>query len=879
MDHSEQDRAEVSRQLEALQDKAGQALNACHFATASRLFGDVARLSRSEGLIVPYIFGTFHQMDLALDLLRPDVAREKAIELVAILESEERARQIQPEDFPDAHYEWMVSRLSACTYENLAEATGRLDGYNSEGMHGCISEGIQVCRQTGKLACIRCFQEYAAEVYLAADDSDLALHHTRTIVMHKGDWSDRGNRRWFGSKNEGSLLLLDGQMEAAEAAFAKALEQTKEEKVSLPLQARLRASVEYEQMLLLNGKLDPTTIHSDSHSLRKERVPEGEYPANHLRWQWNDALALCCQKNYNDAIALLTKLDRWLTEHRCLSDWFETRLRLIAAYRLSDQSRQVEALANQLEKKAKEARDWLTMRRLEYLLNPFEPVTPLALLAPLTHGPFAAHEGSVRLPISVETGIPSSEMAAAVTTDEQSEAIATPLNDLIEELAMRLSNSEETDVSSVIEDILAVPPEKLTANLDAVRLLHMLRFLLNDGKRAAQIWSWVESVGRPFIDDPVILNLQAVLGDVLRMFEETPEDLIDVDRVDQLFRLSLDLDPNDAGNFARAGAFYLGQENMSEAERCLARGFRLERNNSFLALRLADVYRQTERPRDALAVLDICLREGCDDVNVAYEAGMLALQIEQYDSLLTYLDRFEEMEPGESQIQYFRALAFLELGRLEEATAAIAEEERRNPDQPFPPLVIRCGIAAKQNDAGRVREILQHTLQAPFSAVTYLTVEGITQLLHRLWSAATILANDDPARQELENRMLQASLAPDDYFELARQQDEPVENVHFYRCSVIQPLDAEWPQCHGCLHGQEAWEGYLVHWGVLALSEEHASQQVLDYQTQCYHLPPEIIEIQTDDGNYLDRPGVVWQGPRLGAMQQNPDAKTDDLIE
>jgi hypothetical protein len=43
-------------------------------------------------------------------------------------------------------------------------------------MHGCISDGIQVCQRTGKLECVNCFREYAAEVYLAADDLPMALH-------------------------------------------------------------------------------------------------------------------------------------------------------------------------------------------------------------------------------------------------------------------------------------------------------------------------------------------------------------------------------------------------------------------------------------------------------------------------------------------------------------------------------------------------------------------------------------------------------------------------------------------------------------------------------------------------------------------------------
>src|SRR5439155_18241347 len=115
------------------------------------------------------------------------------------------------------------------------------------------------------------------------------------------------------------------------------------------------------------------------------------------------------------------------------------------------------------------------------------------------------------------------------------------------------------------------------------------------------------------------------------------------ERLELLFRQSLDLDTDDAANHARAGAWFLGEENYGEAERCLARAFRLQRDNSFLAQRLAEVYNRTERPRDALAVLDLCLREGCDEPQVAWDAALAAFRLDQYDVMLTYLDRFEGM--------------------------------------------------------------------------------------------------------------------------------------------------------------------------------------------------------------------------------------------
>ena len=53
-----------------------------------------------------------------------------------------------------------------------------------------------------------------------------------------------------------------------------------------------------------------------------------------------------------------------------MEHWLDVRLRLIAAYRLEGDEKRAEALGRQLEAKAREARDWLTLRRLARLLDP-----------------------------------------------------------------------------------------------------------------------------------------------------------------------------------------------------------------------------------------------------------------------------------------------------------------------------------------------------------------------------------------------------------------------------------------------------------------------------------------------------------------------------
>src|SRR5205807_1889085 len=103
---------------------------------------------------------------------------------------------------------------------------------------------------------------------------------------------------------------------------------------------------------------------------------------------------------------------------------------------------------------------------------------------------------------------------------------------------------------------------------------------------------------------------------------------------------------------------------------------------------------RTERPRDALAVLDLCLRQGCASPDVAMEAALLAMDVGQHDAQLTYLQYFEQIEPNQPWTMYYTALALLDLKRPDEALQAMAEEEKRSPDRTFGLLVLRACAAA-----------------------------------------------------------------------------------------------------------------------------------------------------------------------------------------
>ncbi len=90
----------------------------------------------------------------------------------------------------------------------------------------------------------------------------------------------------------------------------------------------------------------------------------------------------------------------------------------------------------------------------------------------------------------------------------------------------------------------------------------------------------------------------------------------------------------------RAGDHYFAEQNLGEQSDVMHGVFRLKRDLSDVALKLALLYRDTDRPRDALHVLDVCLREGGDNPQLAWEAGLTAFSLKRYEVMLTYLDRF-----------------------------------------------------------------------------------------------------------------------------------------------------------------------------------------------------------------------------------------------
>jgi len=886
---------DVDQRLEELESRIRQASEDCLNRTVIRLAREGRRLARQEHRVIPYLSFSFHYINSADDVLAMSEGCEVAVEMIALLEDEDLARQFQP-DLPMDEYEHTKWWSTGYTYKKLATLTGHTQGYNSEGMHQCISDGMVVCRRTGNLRDTLHFREFAVEVYRAADDLDMALHFARGSLQLQN--SDDSNRRVASADDVATLLALQGNLaaavEMAQLGWQYCLE------FHNPYLAKLNFLPLARELYCLAGRQDlldqlPTIVTAgESTDLPGERVlrtpPENECPYFVFLRDQTLAVEAACRGDFELAIRLLQPWDRQLLEERCLTRWLGVRCRLVAACRLAGRMDQAQALAKSCEEAARKAHDWLTLRRLERLLDESIPATPLALVGEADCGPFATR--STAAAVNVTSDISGNENdtpgnAPAAETGDAAPDPATPLRPLIESYYTRLQqeNLDPAEVPAIADEVLAIEPASIAHPEDAGRLLHLIRFVA-DARHAFQIANWAQSISARFPTDATVLSLHAMLGARLRDFPDFPDDELDrlmaTEQIESLFRQSMDLDANSATNFARAGLYYLNQSNFGDAERCLARGFRLDRTSGVLATRLAEVYSATDRPRDALAVLDMALREGCVDPDVMWQAALRANHLEQYEAALVYLDRYESVLPGEPWTNHYRAYSLLELNRPEEALAALDCEADRNPSAGYATSLQRASALGQLNRHDEFRQQLAEVLGTPMTSVAQISKNGLQRLFHRLWFSATSLPKEDPLRRLLEDHLVSTCLATNGFFDSLRAGSDaavaaPGEDstapdkdsttvVQFYRIIVRQPLDEDWRHSRGCLAGEEEWGSYDIAWGILAVDETSARDTVLQWQRRCYPLPAGILSLETGEETYNDRPGIVWQGQREGTQ-------------
>jgi hypothetical protein len=245
---------------------------------------------------------------------------------------------------------------------------------------------------------------------------------------------------------------------------------------------------------------------------------------------------------------------------------------------------------------------------------------------------------------------------------------------------------------------------------------------------------------------------------------------------------------------------------------------------------------------------------------------MIALNLKRNELVVTYLDTFEKLQPGAQWIPYYQAQAFLDLGRISEASEAIEREAQRAKGGTFHVTCVRAAIAASARDAAALRDRIGEALATPLYAVENLTGSGLINCLTRLWGALAAIPDEPELRIAVENRCLASGLLPAGLLNSLRRPVEREPDLQHYVCMVDQPLDDRWKQNPARLVRQDKWKGYRVRCGILAKSEDQARQLVLDFQQRCAPLPATIASIEVEPRKYADHPGVTWRDFPVAAI-------------
>ncbi|MFO0976337.1 MAG: hypothetical protein U0996_08045 [Planctomycetaceae bacterium] len=917
---------DVDQLIQELTDRITDADVKLLSRTAMRLNSELRRLAQDEKRLGTYLVSMRRLSEAGLHFT-PQNSIDLTVRLIAMLEDENLARTIQP-DISIDEFEFWQHRLTPSAYHNLASQMGQVHGYNSKSMHQCIADGLNVSRKFGDNHSIMHFREFAVEVYRAADDLDMALHFARGSLNLEEDLNV--GRRVASADDVASMLALQGRLEEAADAVMEGWQYVAE--FHNPYNAETMYSAMARSILNVAGRTDLLASFPGLDPSQQDAVHCGrilEYPAidegPRYTYVRDRAIAVedCCQERFEEAIRRMTPWDKRLLDLGLLDAWFSTRLLLIAAFRMSGKTNRLEALAAPLREKAAKADDWLTLHRLERLLDPSIRPTPGALCGDVSTGPFASiprraerldldklHE---RLAAAAEQN-DNSENVPPEDSDSNTDAAATQGSDQTQEQdgdpSQPVSSSPrmlkivekimEADgdvdkMGDVVDAILAMPADSLSVE-EADEAFRMLRYSLQAISDWKSAWRWAEAVASEHRQNPDVLSLLGSLGGDLRFavlgsieppsegmlenagdedavadpeeaaaraaLKEELDQVLPPARMEGLFLEAMDIAPGHAPAFGRAGLYYLEQEKMGEAERFLARSFRLDRTQRLVAYHLADLYARTDRRIDSLAVLDLAIREGCHDPGLTWQAALCAYSLERYPVMLTYLNHFELLAPNQSETNHYRACALLELRRPAEALKAIDAERAINPDMSFACDLQEVTAWGQMLETEKFEERLKQILAKKFSTVEGLTNGGISRLMNMVWSASP-LDESDPLQQKLDQRMMECAFAGDALLTRYREADPARVKVELFHCFVKQPLGDAWAESHACLPGEQDWTAYVRLWGILAVDADAAAETALQWQQRCWPETAEVQEVSATGDSYTDTPGVVFIGRRI----------------
>lgn len=835
---------------------------------AFQLAKEVAARAKAEGLLFPYLYAQFRLMKTGRDLFYTGACKDACLRALALLESPEAAAAFQP-----GHNERKYGRfqrwLTPCSYDHLAVATALSSGYNSAGLHGCVAEGIDVCNRVGKTECISCFQGYAVKAFRAADDLDMALFHARSNMRSKPK-DGESDTRFVGARATFALELMLGRASAAASALAEAVQlaltywDKRAGKLDLALGARELTAL----LRATDGSSKPDSLGLDLAALAADApvvVSEQENPDEAFDRVLVESLERAVAGDVAGAEDALLPWDDRLRRDGLLALWFEVRLRRVGlAIMVSDGAKE-RVLSGDLEKAALGADDHLTLRRLRGLPGLSGAALAMASLGTIRWGSAgtAAGSGAPAEPDTASGGTDEAASAEPKAPLPEAPAYAARIDSFITELEEAREAAGAADGEASFPDVLG------WLNSEGAREDHapgsallgaasrMVSYRVMDEERASDLWDWARSIAALSPDDGVALSRAAEIGAYFIELEPPLlQDRLSSEAVDRLFERAMALAPDEHEPFGRAGLRHVRQGQPEKAERPLARSARLNRQQVSVVTSLAGIYEESGRAGDALELIDLSIRDGCDEPDLLWEGAMLAPTLGQDQLALSYLDRYREQRPDAPWVNYYRAKAFLSLERFDEVPAACALERERTDVNAFGLSAFEAEAAKALGDEAALTDALAALLQTALYEVEGLNVRGIMASLGRALHAAQGTHFVSPLRA----RALGAGLLADEILRADRMARPEAGGLEFFEVTLRQTLDTKaWQTYPARLRGQEHWIAFEVTYGVLAADQAEAKLAALNLHLPAPGPSPEVIGCEGNGGDYKDRPGVTYQ--------------------
>ncbi|QDU84161.1 hypothetical protein Pla163_12660 [Planctomycetes bacterium Pla163] len=834
--------------FDALHDRVWDLHKGLRLRSAHTLALEMQARAKDERDLNAYVQACFLVLNTAPGVLQPEVGKRASLEMIALLESRDAAVEFQP-DMDDDAYRSNVYWYSACAYDNLATSIADMYGANSPGLDSALNEGIAVCRRTGKTGCIGCFRAYGRARALAADDLDMALHFARS-ARAPGSTADE-TKRFAAAIGEASILTSMGDVAGAERALAEARERVTGSTFEAEHDAECQ--IEAATLACLRGdEPQPFKILEQAPPFDPDEAPRTQIALDHVA-----ALRASLTGDFEGANHLLEALDRRLWRAKRIDKWFENRLRLIANDLRAGRGERVEGLVRQLRERARDARDHLTLRRLDLLEASGVDAWPHAPLAP-PRAVLTVASSSAAVPVEADTTTlaESSEVHEAETALRPPPEFVARVRDLQRRVAA--ARREDGDLTALETELFALEPEPDDRD-GRVALLSAFYDLDPFASDPARTWQHVRRLAAGLEDDGVVLSYLAFIGWMLRRVEGSAmgETILEETLV-AWFDRSVELAPDDVGVRARAASWFLDRGDEDRAERLLARAARLDRSDAWVTLRLAELYGRSGRSTDALAVLDLALRSGNDDPDVLWAAVGRAAGLAEHQALVSYVRRYAEHTPDSQWVPYYELLGLVGSGRHAEAAEKLAAAEAAFPALAFAWESYRVPITAATHGPEETRRVASHFLARPTREVEDLNRYGVFAALERVLLAAESCEGLDDVADAVRRRALELGLGSASILNAWRAAREEETDVHYFDVTIEQDLPADWDARDQRLDETAGWKRLSVSYGVLAFDREEAERVALEHHPR-FGPTPRIVDVDEDESTYRDQRGLMRQ--------------------